>query len=183
VSGTVNPNGTATQAFFEYGTSSTLATSTATANQSIGAGTAAVSVTQAISPLLPNTTYYYRVVATNSAGTTRGSILSFTTQALAPSPPSNVVAQATTSGQRSVSLQWQAPAGVSPTSYSIERRQGSGTTFAEIGTSATTTFTDNINLANNTSYTYQVRSCVGTADARVCSAPSLPSNTVSFGNP
>jgi uncharacterized protein YjdB len=100
---------------------------------------------------------------------------------VAPSPPSNVVATATTSGQRRVSLLWQAPASGIVTLYSIERRQGSGTVFSEVGTSPTTSFTDN-DLGNNNSYTYQVRACVGTGNARVCSAPSPPSNTVSFGN-
>ena len=44
-------------------------------------GTSAVPVNAALTGLQPNTTYYYEVVATNSVGTTDGSILSFTTPA------------------------------------------------------------------------------------------------------
>jgi hypothetical protein len=79
VSGSVNPNGASTTAYFEWGTSSTLSTSTATASQSIGSGTSAVSVTANLTGLSANTTYYYRVVGQNSGGTVRGSIVSFTT--------------------------------------------------------------------------------------------------------
>ncbi len=39
---------------------------------------------QSISGLSPNTTYHYRAVASNSAGTTKGPYMTFTTQAAAP---------------------------------------------------------------------------------------------------
>ncbi|MBM4169755.1 MAG: T9SS type A sorting domain-containing protein, partial [Ignavibacteria bacterium] len=80
LNGNVNPNGAATTAYFEWGTSSTLATSTATTSQSVGSGTTPVSVTASLTGLTANTTYYYRVVGQNSAGTQRGSIISFTTR-------------------------------------------------------------------------------------------------------
>src|SRR5690554_5745112 len=43
-------------------------------------GTGAVSFTSSVTGLEPNTTYYLRAYATNSAGTSYGSIMSFTTQ-------------------------------------------------------------------------------------------------------
>ncbi|MCX6132214.1 MAG: SUMF1/EgtB/PvdO family nonheme iron enzyme [Ignavibacteriales bacterium] len=81
VGGSVNPNGLATTAYFEWGTSSTLSTSSATATQSIGSGSSAVSLVANLSGLSPNTTYYYRVVGQNRAGVQKGAITSFRTTA------------------------------------------------------------------------------------------------------
>lgn len=75
--GTVHPTGLATDAWFQYGTTSSYGTSTTA--QSIGSGTSGIAVTQAITELMPNTLYHYRVVAQNSAGTTHGGDLTFTT--------------------------------------------------------------------------------------------------------
>ena len=83
--GTVNPNGLAvTDAHFEYGTSPTLATSTSTPDQSAGSGFTGQSVSASLSGLTAGTTYYFRVVASNSAGTSTGTIASFATVAQPP---------------------------------------------------------------------------------------------------
>src|SRR4029434_4095551 len=76
LNGSVNPNGLATNAWFEWGTSSTLATFTATATQAVGSGTTAQAVTTTLSGLSAGTTYYYRAAASSSAGRTKGSIVS-----------------------------------------------------------------------------------------------------------
>ena len=87
LSGSVNPEGAATSVSFIYGTDPTLTTGTTTTTaQPIGNGTSAVGVNVALTGLHPNTTYYFKVEATNSAGTTDGSILSFTTPAAAAAP-------------------------------------------------------------------------------------------------
>jgi phosphodiesterase/alkaline phosphatase D-like protein len=70
ISGTVNPNGTSTTARFEYGTSTSYGSQTQSA--SVGSGTNGVGVSASLSGLKPGTTYHYRVIATSSAGTTRG---------------------------------------------------------------------------------------------------------------
>jgi lysophospholipase L1-like esterase len=86
LNGTVNPNGLAvTDYHFEYGTDSNLATFTPTLSQPLAAGTTSVAITAPLSGLIPGVTYYFRVAATNSAGTTKGSIFSFSTVAQAPS--------------------------------------------------------------------------------------------------
>ncbi|HET8893962.1 MAG TPA: fibronectin type III domain-containing protein [Gaiellaceae bacterium] len=77
VSGTVNPNGTATTWFFEYG--KTTAYGSETTHTSAGAGTSDVAASATLSSLTPNTTYHYRLVATSSAGTSRGTDGIFTT--------------------------------------------------------------------------------------------------------
>jgi Purple acid Phosphatase, N-terminal domain len=77
--GTVNPNGQATTWYVEYGTSTSYGTKTA--NASAGSGTANTAVSASLTGLTPGTTYHYRVVATNSSGTARGSDGIFTTSA------------------------------------------------------------------------------------------------------
>ena len=78
--GTVNANGGTTTAWFEYGTTSGTYSST-TSTQTISSGWSDTSVTTDISGLSSKTTYYYRLVAQNSVGTTYGSELSFATTA------------------------------------------------------------------------------------------------------
>lgn len=76
----VTPNEIASTAWFVYGTDPTLTTGTTTTTaQAIGAGTTAATVTAAITGLLPETVYYFRVSAENLKGGTSGSILSFQT--------------------------------------------------------------------------------------------------------
>lgn len=70
ISASVNPNGLATNFYFQYGNSPSLGA--VTANQSAGSGTAPVTMSATLSGLLPNSTYYYRAVASNSAGTIFG---------------------------------------------------------------------------------------------------------------
>lgn len=82
LNGSVNPQGNATDGWFEWGTSSTLSTYNTTAAQPVGSGGAGVAVGQSLAGLSPNTTYYFRAAASNGGGTTRGSILSFRTASI-----------------------------------------------------------------------------------------------------
>ena len=68
LNGTANPNGLATTAYFQWGTTTSYGHNTA--SQSIGSGTSALSVSAGITGLTASTTYHYRIVAANSAGTT-----------------------------------------------------------------------------------------------------------------
>ncbi len=77
ITGTVNANGKATTYHFEWGTSTAYGRSTGSA--SAGSGTTDQSVSAALSGLVPNTTYHYRLVATNSSGTAVGADRSFKT--------------------------------------------------------------------------------------------------------
>lgn len=78
LNGTVNPNGTSTNGWFEYGTNPNSLSYSAN-NQSVGNGTSAVSIYATLSGLSPNTTYYYRAGAQSSYGTVYGAVMSFTT--------------------------------------------------------------------------------------------------------
>ena len=77
VGGSVDPHGQATTWWVEYGTSTSYGSKTAAANA--GAGPAAVSVSVNVAGLKAGTTYHYRVVANNAAGTSRGGDAVFTT--------------------------------------------------------------------------------------------------------
>jgi phosphodiesterase/alkaline phosphatase D-like protein len=68
--GTVNPNGSATTYYFQWGL--TTAYGVQSVAHSAGHGTRAVSVSAPATGLIPGTAYHYRLVATNAAGTTVG---------------------------------------------------------------------------------------------------------------
>ncbi|MFM8807808.1 MAG: hypothetical protein ACKOJB_02685, partial [Chthoniobacterales bacterium] len=93
--GTVNPNGSATVYFFEYGTNSSYGTTTASA--SAGGGTNAVPVSATISNLVAGQIYFYRAVASNSFGLAYGSEQSFSAGLPPPSATTLTPAGLTTS--------------------------------------------------------------------------------------
>jgi phosphodiesterase/alkaline phosphatase D-like protein len=98
VTGTVNPGGQSTSWYVEYGTSSSYGSKTASA--SAGSGSNASSVSAELSGLKAGTTYHYRIVATNSAGTDRGSDAVFTTLV----PPDVTTGSASAIGTTSATL-------------------------------------------------------------------------------
>jgi phosphodiesterase/alkaline phosphatase D-like protein len=79
LNGSAIPNGLTTVAWFEWGTSSTLATYTSTGEQNIGDGLVSVAVNNSLTGLTTGQTYYYRIAARNSIGTVQGNIASFIT--------------------------------------------------------------------------------------------------------
>jgi len=82
LNGAVNPNGSTTTYYFEYGTTASYgATTTST---SAGSGTSDVSVDASITGLTAKTTYHYRVVATNTSGTSQGADATFVTSSQKP---------------------------------------------------------------------------------------------------
>src|ERR1041385_3478299 len=156
LNGTVNPNGNATSAWFEWGTSSTLSTYSSTATQSMGSGTIATAVSASLVGLTANTTYYYRAAAQNSAGIQRDGILSFTTLPLAPAAPALVLpANSATNQSTALTLSWNASLGA--TSYRLQ--VSTSTTFSSLlvddGT-LTTTSRSVSGLANSTIYYWHV---------------------------
>ena len=85
LNGSVTPNGLPTSAWFEWGTDSSLASYSTTATQAVGSGSASQTINQGLTGLSTETTYYYRVAASNSQRTTNGLIESFTTTSSSPS--------------------------------------------------------------------------------------------------
>ena len=82
LSGSVDPGGLDTSDRFEYGTSAA-AFASATPRFNVGSGTGSVSVTATLEGLRPDTTYRFRLVATNSTGASEGVEQTFTTVASA----------------------------------------------------------------------------------------------------
>jgi hypothetical protein len=76
LNGTVNPNGLATVVHFQYGTTATYGFNTATHSYT---GNTTQNVSANISGLSASTTYHFRIVATNGAGTRYGMDRIFTT--------------------------------------------------------------------------------------------------------
>jgi len=79
VSGSVDPQGRGTVAWFEYGTSTALGARTG--DQDAGFGTRSTRVSAQLGGLQPGTRYYYRAAARSDAGTVVGKTRSFTTSA------------------------------------------------------------------------------------------------------
>jgi hypothetical protein len=79
VHGSANPNGSDTHAYFEYGTTTSYgSTVPAPPGWDIGAGTSFIPTYTTLAGLEPGTTYHYRIVASNLAGTSKGSDQTFT---------------------------------------------------------------------------------------------------------
>jgi len=128
--------------------------------------------------LTANTTFRYQVRAVDAAG--NASAVSNTVTASTtggggdtspPTAPSNLATTGTTSS--SISLSWTGSTdNVGVTGYQILRAPGTtGGTFAQVGTSTTTTFT-NSSLTASTTFRYQVRAVDAAGNA------SAVSNTV-----
>jgi uncharacterized protein (TIGR03437 family) len=177
LNGNVTPNGSATTVWFEYGTSSLPPTSApySTNPGSAGSGTTSVHVNANLTGLTSNTTYFFRLVGQNTAGTVRGQTLSFTT------PPGTVPGNLTLSNQTpvcdqtlpagpAVQLNWTASSGA--TSYQVYRNG------SPIGSSTTgTAFYNNVGLTAGSTYSYFVgaSNANGTTDSNTIPV-SIPAN-------
>ena len=109
--------------------------------------------------LTASTSYSYRVRAEDTASTLGpySSVVTITTPAPIPSLPGNLTATVASGTQ--VNLAWVASTetGGTVSSYLVQRCEGAGcTNFAQVGTSATTTYNDT-GLATGNSYSYRVQ--------------------------
>jgi len=108
IGGKVNPRNSETKFWIEYGPGpggpgATYPSSIPTDHEApAGSGGQFVFAVQRVSGLMPASTYHFRIVAENSAGTTEGEDLSFETPAATPPPatcPNDVLRNETGSGQ------------------------------------------------------------------------------------
>jgi phosphodiesterase/alkaline phosphatase D-like protein len=97
LNGTVNANGTASVVTFEYGLDTGYG-SIAAASPNPVSGSTDTPVALTLTDLLPDTTYHYRVSATNSYGTTNGADMTFTTLPLAPTATTDGASAVTVTG-------------------------------------------------------------------------------------
>jgi GH24 family phage-related lysozyme (muramidase) len=153
VNGTINPNGAATSTYFQYGTT----TSYGSTGQPVTGITTTRSLQTTLTGLAANTIYHYRIVASNSGGTTYGSDMSFTTSAATitvPKAPSNLTGTAISATQ--IKLSWTDNSN-NETGFQIDRWNSSASAWAQIGTVGpnVTTYTDS-GLSPSTTFYYQV---------------------------
>jgi uncharacterized protein (TIGR02145 family) len=99
--------------------------------------------------LSDGTAYYYKVTAYNSGGEgSQSNVASGTTQPVAPTGVKVEI-----SGTRSITIGWSSVTGA--TGYRVYRSSASSGTYIQVGTSATTTYT-NAGLTESTTYYYKV---------------------------
>ena len=99
ISGSVTPLADTSAVSIQYGTSPSLGS--ATPAGSLAASTTTESVTGTLTALPANTTIYYRIFATNSAGASGGTIESFKTE---PQPPPPIQTKTVTLGNQRITL-------------------------------------------------------------------------------
>ena len=87
VTGDVNPKGSQTSYWYEYGKTTNLGSKTSA--QIVGSSHNVIPATGYITGLTPSTKYYFRLVAKNAVGTTNGNTENFTTHATNPPPAAN----------------------------------------------------------------------------------------------
>jgi len=84
IAGTVNANGRPTTYHFESGTTTAYGARAPSPDAVAGSDSTARAVSASLTGLLPGTVYHFRLVATNSRGTTAGNDMTFTTAPAAP---------------------------------------------------------------------------------------------------
>ncbi len=157
LNGTINPNGAITTYYFEYGITSSYGFETTKANS--GSGTNGIPVTTNVTGLNSNTTYYYRIVATNSAGTIKGGQKSFTTSSVAPTVFTTVATLVTsTSATLNGTVNPNGEATTYYFEYGTDTSYGSPTSSASAGsgTSAVSVNAPISGLTSDTTYHYRI---------------------------
>jgi len=166
---TVNPNNATTIVSFEYGTTTSYGT-TKKSYQDIVTGTTNTPVYLALTGLIPNTTYHYRVSGVNAAGTANGSDMTFTTSAVLPTVASNAATSVTATG---ATLNATVNANNAVTTVRFE--YGTTTSYGTVASAAPASVTGTVStvaslaltgLIPNTTYHYRVKgeNVAGTAD-------------------
>ena len=130
----INPNGSATTYRIEYGTSTRYGKQTAVA---VAPSTAPSSISVQLDDLRPYTRYHWRTVATNAAGTTRGSDRSFRTARL-PSAVSLSLSRRTVPWGGDVRLGGRVSgAGVAGMTVELQQQRPQDQGFVELDTART----------------------------------------------
>jgi hypothetical protein len=158
VTGTVNPGGTSATYHFEYGTSASYGLTTR--DTDAGSGSSAAPVGAALGGLTADTTYHYRLVASNAGGASQGADRTFRTSAN-PRPPSVGSAPAADVGPAGATLR----AGVTPNrlATTVRFEYGTATSYGTstpdqaigAGTSRVSVSSPVAGLSANTRYHYR----------------------------
>lgn len=156
LNGTADPNGRDTTFYFEYGTSTSYGTKTATKNA--GSATTPQSESVGISGLQTGHTYHFRIVASSDAGASTGNDSTFTTSAA----PAVVTGDVSSVAPTSATLRGTVtPNGLSTTQwfeYGTSTGYGSRTASINAGSGSTASTVSAIvkNLKPATTYHYRL---------------------------
>lgn len=129
--------------------------------------------------LAPQTTYHYRIRATNAAGDSAYSNeVSATTPVAPPSAPTGLTASAVSSSR--INLAWMDRSD-NESGFKLERKSGAGG-FTQIAAPVPNAVTySDTGLSPNTTYTYRIRATNGAADSAYSSEASA--KTAALGSP
>ena len=164
LNGVITPEGEDTTYSFEYGTSTSLGTSTPT--QDAGSGTQPQLVQASLTGLTPSTQYFFRLDTTSAlTGTTRGQIEKFTTPA-AVSSPASIVAAAGDNQTTAVGTPFASPLRATVLSAAGGAVSGASVTFTLPSTGASARFPGGSS-----------RTVVSTDSSGVATAPTLTANS------
>jgi fibronectin type 3 domain-containing protein len=133
--------------------------------------------------LTNGTTYYYKITATTSLGTSTASTALAASPVAAPITPTGLTATAASIGQ--INLAWTNAGGANTAGYIIERSFGynprSFKTVARIMSGGTTTYSDTP-LASGSNYSYRIRAynsnLVESANSSFVNATTLGGSTI-----
>jgi hypothetical protein len=134
--GNVNPRNTETTYYFEYGTTPAYGSRAPDVSEDVVTGDEVREVEEVIDDLQPETTYHYRIVATNAAGTVVGRDQTLTT-GTAVSSPQELAAQrdallAETNWQGFVNVHWSGDTLETAEASTMNVIQGSGAKMLRI---------------------------------------------------
>jgi len=163
LNGTVSSNGAITTVTFDYGLTTGYGSSAIATQSPLVAGASGMAVSKAVSGLICNTLYHFQVHSVNSAGTTLGSDLPFTTAACLPT--ATTVAASSLSATGATLNGTVSSNGASTTvtfDYGLTTGYGSSATAAQsplaAGANGTAVSATVIGLTCNTLYHFRVNS-------------------------
>jgi hypothetical protein len=154
ISGSVNPEGTATTYQFQYGTTTSYGSVAPASPQSVGSDSTAHEVSVQLTGLLLGTTYHYRLVATGANGSSYGPDQTFKT-----SGPSVIGGSASKEAQSSLTVGAYIETSELDTHYQVEygisESYGSTTSSIDLGSESGAVTQELTGLQPETTYHYR----------------------------
>ena len=183
LNGTIDPGGVSSTYHFEYGQDINYGSQTT--DSAPLSGTGAVAATAPLSGLLPNTTYHFRIVGTNAAGSITGDDQTVTTDAAPPTldgSPAYASVIKTTGATLNGTLNPNSSATSYHFEYGTDTTYGTSTTSADAGAGAEdrAVTAELTGLAAGTTYHFRLMADNGTggvqhgADTTFSTAPGTP---------
>ncbi len=154
--GQVNPRGSPTRIWFEWGRTADLSDARSTPMRTLADSTETAEVTEEVLDLAPETLHYARLLAENDGGRVTGAVVSFTTLEFLPAPE-----EFSGSQDGDIYMSWDYDlltyAGIS---FQVERFQQPAGPWTLLETTTDPFARDPLeNLASGTTYSYRVRAC------------------------